>query len=108
LTAQAPKDFGLMPTPITAEEEDAAALGRLRLVQQENMHHPSSDGFALQGALQFLAMRLVVEDTQVEGLVSGVECARGPVHKLGEVEEKCSLDFVLVHCRLSTCGLWRL
>ena len=36
------------------------------------MQHPGSDEFALEGALQFLQVRLVVEDAEFEGIVSGV------------------------------------
>jgi hypothetical protein len=64
------------------------------------MEDTGSDGFSLDRVLQFLAARLIVENAQVDGLVSSVKCAGGPFHKLCEVEEKRGLHLVLLSAAL--------
>jgi hypothetical protein len=54
--------------------------------------------------LQFLPVWFVVEETNVEGFASDVQCVGRPIDKLDEMEDKCSLDLVLVCSNLGTGG----
>ena len=64
--AQAPEDCGLAPGLITAKEEDVATLDFLWLAYQVDAEYPGSDRLALDGALEFLAPRLIVEYAEFE------------------------------------------
>jgi hypothetical protein len=63
-----------------------------------------SDELTYDGALEFLAARLVVKYTQADGRVSGLELIRRPVQKLCEMEKKRSLDLVLIGRGMGACG----
>ena len=65
--AQTLEDRGLSPSFVMAEEEDVAALDFLRLAHQPDMEYPRANGLAFDGALEFLASRLVVKDAEAEG-----------------------------------------
>ena len=84
--AQAPQDCGLAAGFVAAEEEDVATLDGLRRADQQDVKDPATDDLALDGALQLLAVRFVVEDAEVEGWAFGGEGAGRPVYKLREVE----------------------
>jgi hypothetical protein len=79
LAAQALKDCGLAPGFVTAEEEEVTVLDFLRLTNQADMEYTGSDGLALDGAFQFLAAWLVIEDAEAERSVSRIHGAGRPV-----------------------------
>jgi hypothetical protein len=93
---QGAEQFGLPAAFVSAYEEDPTVLGVLRLIKKAHVHRPASYLFSLQRALKFLPVRFVVEETNVEGFASGARLVGGPIDKLCEVEDECSLDFVLI------------
>jgi hypothetical protein len=55
---------------VTAEEEDVATLNFLHLTYQADVKYSGSEGLAIDGALQYLAARFVVEDAKFEGRIA--------------------------------------
>jgi len=54
---------------VAAEEKDVAALYILVLIEYADMQHSRPDWLSLNRALQLLALWLVVEDAQIDGLI---------------------------------------
>jgi hypothetical protein len=52
---------------VTAEDEDVATLN---LTYQADVKYSGSEGLAIDGALQYLAARFVVEDAKFEGRIA--------------------------------------
>jgi hypothetical protein len=60
------------------------------------VEHPPSDDFAIEGIFEFLTARLIVKDAEIKGRASCVKGACRPICELCKVEEKRSLDLVLI------------
>jgi hypothetical protein len=81
---------------VSAKEEDVAAHCFLWLTYQTDMKCSRSDRLAVDGVLEFLAVRFVGEDAKLEGRVFSALGADWPIYELREVEEKRSLYLVLI------------
>jgi len=84
------------------EKEDVAATYSVGLAKQTDVKYAISDELALQSALKFKPLRVIVEDAEVKGTISVADGVRRPIHKLGEVEKKRGLYLVFFDSSLST------
>jgi hypothetical protein len=102
LIAQVPQDCRLPAAFVTTEKEDVAASDARRIAQQTNVYYAIADEFALQCALEFMPLLVIVEDAEVKGSISVADGVGRPVHKLGEVKKKRGLHLVFFSSSLST------
>jgi len=102
LIAQVPQDFRLPGALVTTKKEDVAAGDILGLAEQTDVQYALANEFALQRVLDFVPLRVIVEDADDKGAIPVVVGVRRPIHKLSEVEKKRGLHLGFFDSRLPT------